>query len=250
MAEEKEDIKVVNAEISDTYTKYAQIFLIAYIFVVSIIIILLLVLGFVYGSGDGYTGWFSLIFSYKRYYSFMSFSQKSYAGNIVLFVFIMLILIAVFGLLPYTCLRLIKKGKDSKKLIISATKVVGEWTVFIPVLFLPIFIHVTRIKRIIPTEKIDNVTVAESKFFLYTGKAIEIKSTSGKIDISYVTNADDVVNFVTEMVESYEHLKCNEGWSSLGDIAESIKKLSELKEAGIITEEEFNKKKNELLNKI
>ena len=90
----------------------------------------------------------------------------------------------------------------------------------------------------------------ENVFYLYSGKAIIVKSTSGKIAIPYVLNSDEVVDCITETIKNITHKKGNEEWSNSGGYIESTRKLSELRDVGILTEKEFNKKKSELLSKL
>ena len=205
--------KIVDVKISDEYTMFAKVLLGVYILAVA----LLLILGFVYGSGEDSIGWFSLTFSCTRY-SGNLFTKKFYTGNFLLFLLIFVICIVM----PITIALWVKKEKEYRKLSVFSTRVECKWTIFIPVLFLPVIVPIAHIRRIIPMEKIDNITAAESMFFLYTGKAIVIKSTSGRIAVPYVLNADEVVDCITETIKNITHKKGNEEWSNSGGYIESI----------------------------
>ena len=82
-------------------------------------------------------------------------------------------------------------------------------------------------------------------------KKIRIVSTSGCIRIPYVVNADEVVAFISKAIEKAKgNTQSAQPNSSQTVAMENLKKLAELRDSGIITEEEFNQKKNEFLDKI
>ena len=154
----------------------------------------------------------------------------------------MLLLLVVVPL----CYFLISNRKRKlTQLTVSDSEVVGSYTAFIPI---------AKITLRMPMDKIDNVSATNNMLFFFTGKAIRIKSTSSSIKIPYVTNADEIVEKISEAIKAAgkeTNQQTAEGNArGNGDYTESLKRLAELREAGVITEEEFNLKKSELLKKI
>lgn len=77
---------------------------------------------------------------------------------------------------------------------------------------------------------------------------------SGVVRIPYVKNADEIVTFISAAIEQAKMKNgqyiLQQPVSSQLDVADRIKKLAELRDSGIITEEEFDQKKSELLDKM
>ena len=69
------------------------------------------------------------------------------------------------------------------------------------------------------------------------------------IGVEEYTRIKDIVNSQRDKLESGKNTKKNTS-GSVDDFANQMKKLGDLKNQGIITEEEFNNKKEELLAKI
>ena len=236
-----EENKVLEAKISNKFS--GSISLILFIYV--LLVLLLVIIGFVDGSYEtsrySITAWFALRFVWKGKGSGSAGDTDYYPGYIVAFIFIMLVLIA----LPLIYVLICKRINKLTSLTVTETEIIGSYAAFIPI---------SKITLRMPIEKIDNVTAVKNILFLFRGKAIIIRSTSGKVRIYYVENADEVVAFILEAIQNARQSKSNNAAptpdNSQNDYIESIKKLSELKNAGILTEEEFNKKKNELLNKM
>ena len=61
-------------------------------------------------------------------------------------------------------------------------------------------------------------------------------------------NVDEFISYVNSMIGKQANSSIDP--TKMDDIPTQIKKLAELKEQGILTDEEFNKKKTELLNKM
>lgn len=137
-----------------------------------------------------------------------------------------------------------RRRRQMTELTVNEKEIVGSYTKFIPI---------TKISLRMPIEKIDNISAVNSIFFWYTGKLLRIASTSSVIKIPFVVNADEIVAFLSEAIEKAKNRLVKavaEPEKPQGDAADSLKKLAELRNAGIITEEEFNQKKSELLGKM
>ncbi len=82
-----------------------------------------------------------------------------------------------------------------------------------------------------------------------TGSYLEIGTTSKSYNflISYKKDIrEELLNLINSVIENYNNSK-NVSNNSNMDYIKQIEKLFELKEKGIITEEEFNKKRSQLL---
>ncbi len=187
-----------------------------------------------------YVRWFELEFSEKWYWEWDNKTEFSIeTGNVVLFVFILLVFAAipvVFGLLKQRQRKLTSLTAYEKELI-------GCYFGFIPI---------SKIQLRMPIEKVDNIVAVKTLLSFYDGKMLRISSTSGVIKIPYVENADEVVAFIVEAIKNAqkEVSQAQQPVSVQSDVADSLKKLAELKNSGIITEEEFNQKKSDLLGKM
>lgn len=235
------DEVVLSAKISNQLSKSVKLLLILY----SAVVLLFIILGFIVGSGESsyhtYSGWFGLVFVRHGTGIGSGADSDYYIGGIIGFVFIVLIFIA----LPVIYYLISNRARKLTELSVSEKEVIGSYTAFIPV---------SKITLRMPIEKIDNVSAVKSIFFIFTGKMVRIGSTSSVIRIPYVLNADEVVSCILNMIEQTKQANkisvAPQAEAYNKDYADSIRKLAELRDAGIISEEEFNKKKSELLNKI
>lgn len=160
----------------------------------------------------------------------------------------LIMILGLIGVIPITCLFLffcyliINRKRKLTELTVTEKEIVGSYTAFIPF---------AKIMLRMPIEKIDNAAAVNSVWDFFKGKKICISSTSGCIKIPYVANADEIVTFIFEAIEKVngDNISAPRASSPLGAI-DNLKKLAELRDIGVITEEEFNQKKNELLEKI
>lgn len=232
---------VLSAKISNQLSKSVKLLLILY----SAVVLLFIILGFIVGSGQSsyytYSGWFGLLFARHGTGIGSGADSDYYIGGIIGFIFVILIFIA----LPVIYYLISNRARKLTELSVSDKEIVGSYTAFIPV---------SKITLRMPIEKIDNVSAVKSIFFIFTGKMVRIGSTSSVIRIPYVLNADEVVSCILNMIEQTKQANkisvAPQAEAYNKDYADSIRKLAELRDAGIISEEEFNKKKSELLNKI
>ena len=81
-------------------------------------------------------------------------------------------------------------------------------------------------------------------------KGISISTSSGKISFLVIKNANDLYNVINDLLIARQPGKSNvaaESATSKSDEAEQIKKYKDLLDSGIITQEEFDAKKKQLL---
>jgi len=100
-----------------------------------------------------------------------------------------------------------------------------------------------------PYDKISAIEL--SKGFL--GKKISVKMSGNEATLKYIKKGDGDPDAVVSTAK--ELMECNSSnstqkSSSESDIIEQIRKLAELKDAGILSESEFDAKKSELLSRI
>jgi uncharacterized membrane protein YdbT with pleckstrin-like domain len=114
-----------------------------------------------------------------------------------------------------------------------------------------------------PLDKINNVSYTQSfwgRIFRYGNVEIQTAAESGETDTFTVMKPRQLKDSITQMQEEYKKYQtrrqaeefadamADERKEQSIDIAAEIEKLHELKQKGIITEEEFNKRKEKLLN--
>lgn len=117
----------------------------------------------------------------------------------------------------------------------------------------------------LPMDKIDNIMVTENLINkIDGGKTVAIRSASGLIKFPWVQNADEFVNATLAEIEKYNQSLKNVDQNLVSAIsgnsvqkaqpeksaAQKIKDLKELLDSGLITQDEFDAKKKDLLDKM
>ena len=84
------------------------------------------------------------------------------------------------------------------------------------------------------------------------GHAITFYASGNKVRMKWINKGDvkEFSEYVNSMLGKQNFADNKKGSGDTGDIPTQIKKLSELKDQGILTDEEYEKKKNELLDKM
>lgn len=107
----------------------------------------------------------------------------------------------------------------------------------------------------LPIEKVDSITIENSIINkLLGGETIAVRSASGLIKFICVYNASEFVDKTLSAIKDYkesaksvsENIQHNS--ENRSNSVDDIMKLKQLLDAGIITQEEFDAKKKELLN--
>lgn len=114
-----------------------------------------------------------------------------------------------------------------------------------------------------PLDKINNVSYNQSlfgKMFGYGNVQIQTAAEVGSTTYLSVENPKELKDTITKMQEEYKHNQITKQASELAkaivtgqqnnsnDISSQIEKLHELKQKGILTEEEYNNRKAKILN--
>lgn len=104
----------------------------------------------------------------------------------------------------------------------------------------------------LPIEKVDSIMVSKSIFNLIGGgKTVAIRSNSGLVMFPWVQNADDFVAATLQRIETFKKntTPSSKPASDGASLSNKLKELQSLKEQGILTEEQFEAKKQELIAK-
>ena len=161
-------------------------------------------------------------------------------------IFISLVYI-VLAVAPFIVSALYSRMCNNTQLYITDEQVFGSYNSFI-------FKKTLQI----PIEKVDNLTTI-STFLdkLRTGKTLGVCSTSGVIRLHFVQNAEEVVSLTMERINKIKNkekrARIIAQTAAIADTASTADKLKELvtmKDAGLISEEEYTKKREELLAKM
>lgn len=112
----------------------------------------------------------------------------------------------------------------------------------------------------LPIEQISSIFVSNGIFDkLFGGKTLSICSSTGRYKIHWVKNADEFSSHVTTTIDTYKKQVASKSLSNGSkseshfqdsSIVDKLQSLQALKEQGILSEEEFNAKKAELLSKM
>ncbi len=107
----------------------------------------------------------------------------------------------------------------------------------------------------LPIEKVDNVMVVDGfADKIRGGKTIVIRSNSGLIKFHWVHNADAFVRATVQQIEEFKKQTAAASTpapaaASSASLTEKLQELQTLRDQGILTEEQFEQKKQELLAK-
>ena len=112
-----------------------------------------------------------------------------------------------------------------------------------------VFYSKTWLNEVMRSMDITNIDTVDTSSGLLSMSRIKMISTSATLDFAGV-NKNEISDFRDELEKLRNKVKNSESEGSSNDIPSQIKKLSELKESGILTEDEFNTKKAELLAKM
>ena len=100
----------------------------------------------------------------------------------------------------------------------------------------------------LPMNKIDSITIQRGILDrICGGKTIAIRSASGLINFPWVQNAQEFVDMTLEEIQKYDEAVELKNTAESSDEFEKVKKLKELQQQGLLTEEEFEAKKKQLL---
>lgn len=141
---------------------------------------------------------------------------------------------------------LVRKNCSQSNLVLTNQKIYGahKW-----------FLKDEQI--LMPMSKIDNIIVRYNfidRLYGGGGRTVRIASNSGFVNFPCVQNAEEFTRLAMEQLEIYRKSQTAASapvpTSPETSITDKLKSLQSLKEQGILTEEEFNAKKAELLSNL
>lgn len=198
-----------------------------------------------------YSGWYFFSFTYEGYVwednpfyimgmddltGFWERSKETYPVNIALFI----IFNALLAAAPFIFELIRKKECKNTELNIKEDRIYGSSG------------HALIKKKIdIPLKSINNITILESKADkIKSGKTIEILYGTKKEKFSYIHNAEAVKNYINECISKLKSKKEETVQTTViqnDSMADELKKFKDLLDSGVITQEEFDAKKKQIL---
>lgn len=262
---------VVKADIRRNLSKKRKVILAVFF----VVLVASLILGLSFGSnslhldggtniyGEAYpesdirdVGWYFLEFYnyassepntielYGYRYTYYDEYTNWHTGNIILVALIYLIAAAT----PFVGKALYSKMCKNTELYVTDEQVLGSYSSF-----------VFKKTLQIPIDKVDNLTIS-STFLdkLRTGKTLGVCSASGVIKLHFVQNAENVVSLTMERINENKNkekrariiAQTAATIPATVSTADKLKELASMKEAGLISEEEYAKKREDLLTKM
>lgn len=197
-----------------------------------------------------YVGWFGVNFSYEGEtwkdagfgYTYWGDDSETHTGNIIWVSAMYIILLTA----PLYIDVIHKRQCKNTALTLSESKIFGSYNNFL-----------FKKSLEIPIEKVDNLTTASGLMDkLRSGVTLGICSASGVIKLHFVQNAENfvsaVMNRIDEIKEKEKRFRVVAQTTAKSSVSASdkLKDLLAMKESGLITDEEFSKKREEILTKM
>ncbi len=196
-----------------------------------------------------YVGWFGVNFSYEGegwqkggFYTYWDDESETHIGNIIWVSAMYIILLAA----PLYIDVIHKRQCKNTALTLSESKIFGSYNNFL-----------FKKSLEIPIEKVDNLTTTSGLMDkLRSGVTLGICSASGVIKLHFVQNAEDFVsaamNRIDEIKEKEKRFRVVAQTTAKpsASASDKLKDLLAMKESGLITDEEFSKKRQEILTKM
>lgn len=139
---------------------------------------------------------------------------------------------------------LVRKNCARSKLVLTDKKIYGSHKWFFK-----------NEQLLMPMSKIDNIIIRynlRDRLYGGGGRTVRIASNSGYVNFPCIQNADEFVSLAMEQVEKFRKDQNDTAASPSSDeaVANKLRSLQYLKEQGVLSEEEFNAKKAELISKL
>lgn len=181
-----------------------------------------------------------------RSYSSWFFGWFSIGLELEEFLFLIVIHLLLLAI-PFFLEKSLEAICENTSLTVTLEEVYGSYSAF-----------VFKKTLQMPIEKVDNITVTVGLFDkLFSGKTLGISSNSGMIKFHFVQNAEEVAESTMNHIRSVKKQGKNESSTRMPNnravdktLTEKLKELTELKDAGFISEEEYLQKKEELISSL
>lgn len=263
---------LATADIRYAKTKKHKIFTLVYLAVISLSLIIGMISGTwtyhsdggktIYGDSypahdDLYIGWFgvdfyensegweTINFGYGIERTFWDDNIETFWGNIIVVLFAYVILFALPGVIN----KVFTKQCAITELTVTDSQVYGSYNHFL-----------SKKSLQMPIEKVDNLTTGNGLFDkMRTGVTLGVCSASGIIKLHFVQNADEVITAamgrIDELKEKEKRARvvtqsATGASAATVSVTDKLKDLQAMKENGLISEEEFAKKREELISNL
>lgn len=199
---------------------------------------------------DLYIGWFGVDFyedseGWESSYfgSYWDHTVETYVENII---FVIALYIILFSL-PAIVTAIFKHECKVTSLTITDSQVYGSYNNFL-----------FKKSLKMPIEKVDNLTTISGLMDKFrSGVTLGVCSASGIIKLHFVQNADEVIAVAIGRIEEIKEKEKRArvvaqpvAPAAAPSVSDKLKDLALMKEQGLITEDEFNKKREEILSKM
>ncbi len=160
------------------------------------------------------------------------------------FLLLTIVIIAVTLLLPIIYGAIIKSRSSRCKIELTDQQIFGTKKK-----------HIGATQIQIPLDKLDNVFVNDSLYNKLTGgRTLVISSNSGRIKFPWVQNAQEFADAAVKQMnlvrKSITSAPVQQASAANEDIAAKMEQLKKLKEQGLLSDEEFEQKRRELISRI
>lgn len=195
-------------------------------------------------------GWFGIEFyeddqgwNHSFFGSYWGHTKETYVENIILVIFIYVVLFSM----PAIVTAIFKHECKVTALTITDSQVYGSYNNFL-----------FKKSLKMPIEKVDNLTTISGLMDKFrSGVTLGVCSASGIIKLHFVQNADEVIAAAIGRIEEIKEKEKRARVvaqpvvsAAAPSVSDKLKDLALMKEQGLITEEELNKKREEILSKM
>ena len=146
----------------------------------------------------------------------------------------------ILFVIPFIVHTIYNKMCKNTELIVSEEQIYGSYSSFI-----------SKRTLQIPIEKVDNLTII-STFTdkLKTGKTLGICTASGIIKLHFVHNAEEIVSATMNRINEVKNINDSTKAQKVSTPSDKLKEILNMKDTGLISNEEYEKKREEILSKI
>lgn len=193
-------------------------------------------------------GWFGIEFyeddqgwEFGYFGSYWDHTVATYVENIVLVIVIYIFLFSLPGIIT----AIFKHECKVTSLTITDSQVYGSYNNFL-----------FKKSLKMPIEKVDNLTTISGLMDKFrSGVTLGVCSASGIIKLHFVQNADEVIAAAIGRIEEIKEKRARVvaqpvAPAAAPSVSDKLKDLVLMKEQGLITDDEFNKKREEILSKM
>lgn len=195
-------------------------------------------------------GWFGLEFyeddqGWESSYfgGYWGHTVETYVENII----IVIVIYAILFSLPAIVAAIFKHECKVTALTVTDSQVYGSYNNFL-----------FKKSLKMPIEKVDNLTTISGLMDKFrSGVTLGVCSASGIIKLHFVQNADEVIAAAIGRIEEIKEKEKRArvvaqpvAPAAAPSVSDKLKDLALMKEQGLITEDEFNKKREEILSKM